>query len=436
MKIEQYIRIVVTFFLLLSVSLEAQTICDNEIGSHNDFTYEYWKSTGDGCMVLGEGAAFSVTWDNVGNLLARMSKRPGLSHHVVQYAADFKPEGKSFLCVYGWTKNPLVEYYIVENWEERNPAGGTSLGSITTDGGTYNIYRTERVNKPSIEGTKTFYQYWSVRTEKRSKGAVTCANHFDAWASKGLPMGSLYEVSFCLEALRDSKGVCDVYDLSIVTGTGDDSTYVQDTTRVDDPTLEDDIIAVTAPTSVAQNSTIHLSVDYSASTDRDVIVMFQESSSPWGLFVYKTIDVSAGAATLDLALDIPLDVPIATNAYQIQTFITTDGGNWDNRIDAFNRKNISVTKGESSSKLRSTSDQEGKNIKVFPLLCNDGINVNFMHQYNNASLRIFDLSGRMIKQQTLDLKSNNINVKMLKAGGYLLQINYGVDVFMKRIFKQ
>ncbi|WP_437568429.1 glycoside hydrolase family 11 protein [Sorangium sp. So ce542] len=184
-------------------------VCNNGTNMHCGYTYEYWKDSGSGCLTnTSEG--FSVNWSNINNLLGRKGIRPGSKDQIVTYEADYRPNGNSYLCVYGWTKGPLVEYYIVDSWGTWRPPGGEGhMGTVESDGGTYDIYRTQRVNQPSIEGTATFYQFWSVRKDKRSSGTITVANHFNAWASKGMNMGNLYEVSMTVEGYQ-SSGEADV----------------------------------------------------------------------------------------------------------------------------------------------------------------------------------------------------------------------------------
>lgn len=178
-------------------------VCSNGIGTHCGYTYEYWKDQGSGCQT-NTADGFSVEWNNINNLLGRKGVRPGTASNVVTYDADYQPNGNSYLCVYGWTKSPLIEYYIVDSWGDWRPPGGTSLGTVTSDGGTYDIYKTERVNQPSIEGTKTFFQYWSVRQGKRTSGSITVGNHFAAWEAKDMDMGALYEVSMTVEGYQSS----------------------------------------------------------------------------------------------------------------------------------------------------------------------------------------------------------------------------------------
>ncbi|MBN2536057.1 MAG: glycoside hydrolase family 11 protein [Spirochaetales bacterium] len=196
----------------------AQTICNNETGSQGGYTYEYWKDNGTGCMVLGSGGAFSIEWSNINNLLARKGLRPGGSNVIVNYSCSYNPNGNSYMCVYGWTRNPLVEYYIVDSWGTWRPPGGEGhQGTLSADGGSYDIYKTMRYDQPSIDGPATFPQYWSVRTSKKTSGTITCANHFNAWASHGMNMGSFYEVSFCIEGYQ-SSGSANVTSMSMSTG--------------------------------------------------------------------------------------------------------------------------------------------------------------------------------------------------------------------------
>lgn len=213
--------ILVLALLIFSTSfftLTAQSICNNGVGSHGKYTYEYWKDNGTGCMELGPDGTFSINWNNINNLLARTGVRPGTKDLNVTYGVDYRPNGNSYLCVYGWTRSPLVEYYIVESWGSWRPPGGEGfIGTHTSDGATYDIYRTTRVQQPSIDGTQTFDQYWAVRQSKRTSGTITVANHFNAWERNNMRMGNLYEVSFCVEGWQ-SNGTADVYSLDISSG--------------------------------------------------------------------------------------------------------------------------------------------------------------------------------------------------------------------------
>jgi endo-1,4-beta-xylanase len=148
---------------------------------------------------------FTASWTQAnGNYLARKGVRPGSTSPIVTYSANYKPNGNSYLAIYGWTQNPLIEYYIVDSWGDWRPPGTTAIGTVTADGATYDIYQSLRENKPSIEGTKTFYQYWSVRKEKRTSGTITVAPHFEAWKKFGLTMGTFYEVSLVIEGYQSS----------------------------------------------------------------------------------------------------------------------------------------------------------------------------------------------------------------------------------------
>ncbi|PMD19828.1 glycoside hydrolase family 11 protein, partial [Hyaloscypha hepaticicola] len=57
---------------------------------------------------------------------------------------------------YGWSKNPLVKYYIMEDNTSSCQLGGG--GGATDPGSECTIFETTRTNEPPIIGTSTFHQ--------------------------------------------------------------------------------------------------------------------------------------------------------------------------------------------------------------------------------------------------------------------------------------
>jgi endo-1,4-beta-xylanase len=132
----------------------------------------------------GGNMIISVGWNNL-NL---SNKRIG--YNCGQFTNQNGSNGCNYLMFYGWTRTPLVEYYVIENWHNFSNNTGTRRGTLNANGGTYTIYTENKTNQPSIVGNSSnFTQYKSVRNSANPIGSnreIDLNAHFGAWRSAGL----------------------------------------------------------------------------------------------------------------------------------------------------------------------------------------------------------------------------------------------------------
>ena len=109
--------------------------------------------------------------------------------------------GFSSFGIYGWGRDPIIEFQIIENWlTPKRPSEdnyGTKIGEYTVDGALYTLYQKVIDDNNFIE--RDHYQYFGVRKERRYTGTIDITTHIKEWEKLGLPMGLLYEVQFLVE---------------------------------------------------------------------------------------------------------------------------------------------------------------------------------------------------------------------------------------------
>jgi len=236
MKLSKILPLV--FSLTSSLLVNGQSFCSNashsgqsvketgnKVGSIGGIGYELWFEGGNNSATFYSDGSFSCSFQNSKDYLCRtgLSFDSTKTHSQIGHMyADFKLVKQnihnvdySYVGIYGWTRNPLVEFYVVDNWlSPSRPGdwvGNRKHGDFTIDGAQYTVYENTR-NGPSIDGNTTFKQYFSIRKQARDCGTIDITAHFQQWEKLGMTMGKMHEAKVLGEAGSNGGGTTGTAD--------------------------------------------------------------------------------------------------------------------------------------------------------------------------------------------------------------------------------
>ena len=198
--------------IMSGLTFAPTTVSSNGTGTDGGYFYTFWidRVSGNASMTMDGANGYTTTCSNLtGGFVAGKGWATGSSNRVINFQGTYKSSYGGAFGLYGWTKNPLVEYYVIEHaGDKENPCTSpdidgqkhTYLGWMFSDDGVYGVWKNYRVNKPSIVGNSNFWQYISVRGYtyyERDSGPITFQNHVNEWAKYGLNLGSHdYQILF------------------------------------------------------------------------------------------------------------------------------------------------------------------------------------------------------------------------------------------------
>jgi len=188
---------------------------NNSQGEASNLTWSFWENGTGASMTSFPTAAFSASWGpNSGDVLARIGLAWGDNGRTYdQYGtitAQFAETklgsagSYSYIGIYGRTIYPCVEFYIVDDSYDAMPIKpfvSSNVGSAKIDGETYTFWVSAMAGTDG-SGCRAsgWSQYHSVRQTARACGQISVTEHFSAWRTVGMSLGSLVELEVLVEA--------------------------------------------------------------------------------------------------------------------------------------------------------------------------------------------------------------------------------------------
>ena len=194
----------------------------NSQGGSNNLAWQIWSNQGTGKLTTFSTPAFKAEWSNSGDYLGRMGFEWGNSgksydqYGTITAGFTFKKTGSgggfSYIGIYGWSTNPCVEWYILDDSFGQmpfTPYNSNQKGSATMiDGENYKFYSNSTNGTGGSRCNATSWsQFWSVRQKARQCGTITISEHFKAWDAAGMKLGNLLEAKILVETGGGSGSV-------------------------------------------------------------------------------------------------------------------------------------------------------------------------------------------------------------------------------------
>jgi hypothetical protein len=197
----------------------AQEHAGNGTGGEGNLAWEIWSNTGEGGLTSYSVPAFSAHWDEAGGYLGRLGYEWGgfgdtpvpyesLGTITARFVANKSGSGGdvySYIGMYGWSSDPCVEWYVIEDSFKTMPVnpGTTTLKTdkLQVDDGEYFVYTrpTSGNGGTRCSGVTDWIQYYSIRKTARRCGEISLTAHFDAWKGLEMPLGDLLEAKILVE---------------------------------------------------------------------------------------------------------------------------------------------------------------------------------------------------------------------------------------------
>ena len=185
----------------------------NATGTAAGLDWTIWSNGSAGTITTYTTPAFTASWNNSGDFLARVGlqwndtktyDQLGTVNAEYSQTKTGSGGGYSYIGIYGWSVSPCVEWYIVDDSYNKmpvNPGSTTNKGTAMIDGGMYTLYTrpTSGTGGSKCSGVSNWTQFYSVRQTARQCGQISISQHFAAWAAAGMTLGKMDQAQILVE---------------------------------------------------------------------------------------------------------------------------------------------------------------------------------------------------------------------------------------------